>query len=147
MRCYYEPVSQKAWEAFLHAEAGGQVGGAIVGFRGQRFQRGAGLGSVFSGLFRSLFPILKTVGKTVGKQALRTGAQVASDVLAGEHIKDSLENRGKEAGRVLLKKGIRHLDKVQKGKGLGIRPKRKKTTKAVSLKKRKVTDQLGSYFV
>ena len=150
MRTYYQPISQKAWEDFLQADS--QVGGAIVGFRGQRYQRGAGLGSIFSGLFRSLFPILKTVGKTVGKQALRTGAQVASDVLAGEEIKQALENRGKEAGKNLLQKGIRHLDKVQQGKGLGVRPKRKsikgrKSRKAVIVKKRKVTDQLGSYFV
>ena len=81
MRCYYQPISQQSWESFLQAEANSQVGGAILGFRGQRYQRGAGLGSIFSGLFRTLFPILRTVGKTVGKQALRTGAQVASDVL------------------------------------------------------------------
>ena len=147
MRTYYQPISQKAWEDFLQADS--QVGGAIVGFRGARFQRGAGLGSIFSGLFRTLFPILKTVGKTVGKQALTTGAQVASDVLAGQEIKQALENRGKEAGKNLLQKGIRHL---QKGQGLGVRPKRKsikgrKSRKAVIVKKRKVTDQLGSYFV
>ena len=136
----------------------GQKGGSLAGFSGVRYQRGAGLGSLFRGLFRTILPVVKSVGKTVGRQALATGAQVASDVLDGRNVGQSIKQRGRQGAAVLLKKGAQKLKKktqkkkqkkkTQKGRGLGYRPKKKKKQgKPLSLTKRKRTDQLGSYFV
>jgi len=65
------------------------------GFVGLPYQRGAGLGSLFRGLFRAILPVAKSGGKSVGRQALQTGTEIASDVLAGKSLKDAAEERGK----------------------------------------------------
>ncbi|MEJ2259659.1 MAG: hypothetical protein P8X78_03990 [Nitrosopumilaceae archaeon] len=97
------------WEAVLD----GQSGGAPLSvFIGKRYQRGAGLGSLFSSLFHFILPIAKTVGAKVGRQALRTGARIAADVAEGRDIKEAAIEHAKQ--------GVEEL--VQKGKGLGKRP-------------------------
>jgi len=51
-------------------------------FVGSRYQRGHGLGSVLSGFFRRfIVPLFKTHGKTLALDALRTGMDVADDML------------------------------------------------------------------
>ncbi len=184
MRGLYVPHNQRDWEAFFRqGQRGG--GGLAVGFRGTKYQRGSGIGNIFSSIFRTLLPLAKTVGKTVGRQALSTGAQVASDALAGHNIGDSLNQRGREAAGNLLRKGVRKMTKKrapaakkkrqqkghgrrkrrvirrkkQKGRGLGVMPgggKRKtgksikargRRRKATATKRRRKTDQLGTYFM
>ena len=141
------------------------------GFRGRRFQRGHGLGSVLGTLFKSILPVAKKVGKTVGKEVLRTSAHVASDALAGQDIGQAFERRGRQSAAKLLNKGINRLEggaskkkssaavgkkrrgKVQKGRGIGFMPpkgsggriKRGKQRRKLIRKKVKVHDQLGSY--
>ncbi len=61
-----------------------------------QYQRGASIGSVFSGLFHSLLSVAKSVGWAVGRQALSTGAQVAADALAGHNMGQSLEQHGRD---------------------------------------------------
>ena len=58
-------------------------------FYGARMQIGHGLGSIFSKLFRSVFLVLKRVAPVIGKKALRTGIDIASDVAAGQSLKES----------------------------------------------------------
>ncbi len=182
MRGIYIPHHQRDWEVFFNGRAG-QRGQGIEGFNGFRYQRGAGIGSVFSGLFRTLLPVAKSVGRVVGKQALSTGVQVAADALAGNNLGQSLEQRGKEAAAILLNKGVRRLKRggpkkrkrrqtghgrrirrrrrrpkrLQRGRGLGVRPKRGSTKATPSIKgrkrgrkasasKRRHSDQLGTYF-
>jgi len=182
MRIAYIPHNQRDWEVFFKA----QYGHGLGGFSGTRYQRGAGIGSIFSGLFRSLLPVAKSIGKAVGKQALRTGAHIASDALEGRDIGEAFAERGKEGASALLKKGVKRLNKrsnqsgsggprrkkarriatrrrrsrttrrkMQRGRGLGSRPttrtasrtiKGVKRQKKLSVKKRKHTDQLGSYY-
>ena len=48
-------------------------------------QRGYGLGGLLKGLFRAAVPLLKQGAKVVGRTALKTGAQVAGDVLQGQN--------------------------------------------------------------
>jgi len=61
-----------------------QNGGEIPVFVGRRFQRGHGLGSILSGFFRRLvLPFFKTYGKSMLSGALKTGMEVADDVLEG----------------------------------------------------------------
>ena len=63
-----------------------QVGHGLTAFAGVAVQRGHGLGSILSGLFRGALPILKNVGKAVGKQLLKSGLEVASDVVSGVKV-------------------------------------------------------------
>ena len=70
-------------------------GGEIPVFIGSRDQRGHGLGSVLGGLFRRfVIPLFRTHGKTLALDALRTGMDVAEDVLgSGRGLKESVKKR------------------------------------------------------
>ena len=64
-------------------------------FVGSRYQRGHGLGSVLGDLFRRFVILLfMTHGKTLALDALRTGMDVAEDVLGGKSgLKESVKKR------------------------------------------------------
>ena len=79
-----------------------QVGGALPYFAGERVQRGHGFGSLFGGLLRSVAPLIKRGALALGNRALKTGAQIAGDVLSGENIRTAAKRRTKTAGRDLL---------------------------------------------
>ena len=89
----------------------------------------------------------------MGKQALSTGAEIASDVVAGRNFKESAKQRGRQAASRLLKKAATRL---QKGRGLGVRstkqpvttraPKTIKRRSGAGRKKRKKVDLLGAYY-
>ena len=100
MKVTYKPVTEKEW--LSHIQKGG-------GFKGLSYQRGAGLGSVFRSLFRAILPIAKSAGKAVGKRALKAGANIATDIVSGKPLKESLKQNGKEAAADLLEKGTKKL--------------------------------------
>ena len=79
-----------------------QVGGALPYFAGARVQRGHGFGSLFGGLLRSVAPLIKRGALALGNRALKTGAQIAGDILSGENIRTAAKRRTKPAGRDLL---------------------------------------------
>ena len=79
-----------------------QVGGALPYFAGARVQRGHGFGSLFGGLLRSVAPLIKGGALALGNRALKTGAQIAGDILSGENIRTAAKRRTKTAGRDLL---------------------------------------------
>ena len=79
-----------------------QVGGALPYFAGARVQRGHGFGSLFGGLLRSDAPLIKRGALALGNRALKTGAQIAGDILSGENIRTAAKRRTKTAGRDLL---------------------------------------------
>lgn len=70
-----------------------QTGGAIPVFVGARYQRGHGLGSILGGLFRRVVPFIKQNIGTVGKALAKTGLEIAGDVLSGQRVKESLQQR------------------------------------------------------
>lgn len=113
MRTIYVAPSDKVWASFYSRNQKGE------GFVGLPYQRGGGLGSIFRGIFRALLPIAKSAGKTIGRQALRTGAEIASDVLSGSNLKDSVKRRGRAAAATLATKAAK---KIQRGGRLGKRP-------------------------
>ena len=78
-----------------------QVGGALPYFAGARVQRGHGFGSLFGGLLRSVAPLIKRGALALGNRALKTGAQIAGDILSGENIRTAAKRRTKTAGRDL----------------------------------------------
>ena len=73
-----------------------QSGNGMPVFIGSRDQRGHGIGSVLSGLFRSAVPMLKRGLAAFGKQALRSGAQIVSDVVDGEDFGTAFKKRARE---------------------------------------------------
>ena len=79
-----------------------QVGGALPYFTGARVQRRHGFGSLFSGLLRSVAPLIRRGAVALGKRALTTGAQLASDVVAGQNVKKVSTRRATAAGRDLM---------------------------------------------
>ena len=114
----------------------GEVGGNIPVFRGARHQRGRGLGNVIGGLFRrvvlpflqrstkDVLPILKKNKKTLIRNVLKTGMEVADDVLEGKSLKSSVKKR--------IPQGIKHTaGDMDWQTGSDIR-KRRKTRDALS---------------
>ena len=76
-----------------------QYGLGMNVFHGSRIQRGYGLGSILGGLFRKALPYLWKGAKYAGKTALRTGANVANDVIDGQNIRASIKARSAQAGK------------------------------------------------
>ena len=103
----------------------GQVGGNMPVFRGMRHQRGHGLGNVIGGLFRRVvLPFLKKNKKTLIRNVMKTGMEVADDVLEGQSLKSSVKKR--------LPQGIkRAAGDMDWQTGSGFR-KRRKTRDALS---------------
>src|SRR5690242_7651339 len=117
MRQLFITPSVNDWTSYYDL----QIGGSLPGFHGTPYQRGRGIGSFFRGLFRMALPVLTKFGKIAGRQALKSGAAVASDLLAGEKFSESLKQRGKEGlGNILQESS----EAVLKGKGLGNRHKK-----------------------
>ncbi len=83
-----------------------QVGSGLPAFTGARTQRGHGLGNIFSGLVRAAMPLVKSGVKALGKQGMKTGLQIAGDVLSGQKPKRTIRQRGKQAGQQLLHKAL-----------------------------------------
>ena len=68
--------------------------GEIPVFAGSKFQRGHGLGSIMAGFFRRLvLPFLKTNSRTMLENAMKTGMDVASDVIDNTSFKNSVKTQ------------------------------------------------------
>jgi len=99
-----------------------QVGGEMPVFRGSRHQRGHGLGSVLSGLFRRFVtPFFRDHGKTLASNTLKTGVDVAEDVLDGRSLKESAKKRLPEGIKRTAQSLIR-----QSGSGVGRRGRKRR---------------------
>ena len=71
-----------------------QSGSGFPIYQGSQGQRGHGLGSMLSGLFRSAFPMIKRGLAQFGKHALKTGLEVANDMVDnGQTFGDSARRR------------------------------------------------------
>lgn len=70
-----------------------QSGSGIPFFQGAASQRGHGLGSILSGLFRNVWPMLRSGLHSFGKHAVKTGLNIANDVVDGNSVKGSAERR------------------------------------------------------
>jgi hypothetical protein len=75
-------------------------------FAGRRYQRGHGLGSIFGGLFKAAMPLLIKGTKTLEREALKTGLNIAGDVVQGRNIKQTVKSRLKSTGESLLQKAM-----------------------------------------
>ena len=93
-RAKVRPKSNQYESYYVH-----QTGHGLPIFRGTVAQQGHGIGNILGSLFRSAVPLLKQGAKTLGKEALRTGVEIAGDVLDGRNIKEAARMRTKAAGR------------------------------------------------
>lgn len=74
----------------------------IIPFQGSRYQRGHGLGSIFT----KLLPFVKKIAKPIGKSLLTTGLNIAKDTIEGQPLKKSIKSNFKKTGRELATKSI-----------------------------------------
>jgi hypothetical protein len=138
----YVPENTEYWVRYYEASIKNnqyQLGGELDGFRAAFpfHQRGAGLGSFFKSLLRMAMPLFKSAGK----HALVAGSKIATDVSQGKAFKESFSEHGREAaGQILHETADRVLS--QKGKGLGIR-KRKKASTVNAYKKNKLCNSVS----
>src|SRR6266851_3960071 len=110
----------------------GHIHPGISTFKGPIYQRGNGIGSIFSSLFRAITPLFQSDSvKKIGKALLTTGLNVGSDVLEGKRVGQSLKRRFGETGSNLLEDAVESL-REQTGSGR----KRKKRRK-ISIKNKK----------
>jgi len=114
----------------------------MIVHRGERFQAGRGIGSLFSGLLRGLKPLV-SMGLSTGKKIL--GSQLVRDIgsTALEMGKDTLKNvaadliEGKDVHETLNKELNNAKSQIASTiRGSGIR-KRKKPCKTLTVSKRK----------
>ena len=59
--------------------------------RGPRWQQGAGIGSLFSGIFRGLMPVAKSAIKTIGKVAKSNVVKSAGRTLKNAAVETALD--------------------------------------------------------
>jgi len=63
-------------------------------FAGSRQQQGHELGSVLEGIFRRyVIPFFRSHGKAIASDVLKTGVNVAEDVLGERTLKESVKKR------------------------------------------------------
>jgi len=88
-RAYCCDASRDLYEEYYSRQNGGE----ILVFAGSRFQRGHGHGSILGGFFRRLvLQFFKNNGKQMLTNAVKTGLEVADDVLEGQSLKASAKN-------------------------------------------------------
>ena len=63
-----------------------QTGRGMAAFTGARYQRGHGLGNMLHSLTKFALAFLKKGAKAVGKQAMKTGMNIAQEVMSGQSI-------------------------------------------------------------
>src|SRR5437868_2231500 len=110
-----------------------QAGNGIGSFEGIRFQRGKGF---FGSILKSAaLPLLSYLGKHL----LRTGVDVAGDVINGEPIKEALKARTKTKVREVACDVARRASVFQQtGRGVKRRRRVQKKVKQSTLPRRKV---------
>lgn len=127
-------------------QTGRGAGDGLVFYKSSyKRQRGAGLGAVFGAIARRLIPIAKNIlwpaaKKYVLPHASLAAKQLASDVLSGRNVKESIKHRGqdalKEIGDSIVAQsgsGRKRKRKSKKRKTVVKKNKRVKLSKAITL--------------
>jgi hypothetical protein len=81
-----------------------QAGKGYPVFAGRRYKKGHGLGNIFEGLFKAAMPLLKKGAKTLEREALKTGLNIARDVVQGRNIKQAAKSRLKSQEKTYYRK-------------------------------------------
>ena len=115
-------------------------------YRGIRYQRGRGLGSLFSSLFRQAMPIVKRGIRYLGKQALQGSLDTARDVMEGTDFKTAARRNLRSRGNNILDTSYKYAKNRMSGRGIKRKRKvkrsankRRKTVKRKTVKRKKKT--------
>lgn len=101
--------------------------GHLRHFVGSPNQRRRGIGSFLGGLFKRILPFLSSGAKAVGKEALKSGLNIATDMVDHDiPLKESFQQRFKESTRNLKRKAEDKLSKLMEGSGYKKAKRRKK---------------------
>ena len=119
---------------------------------GLRWQRGSGIGSLFSGIFRGLMPVARSAVKTIGrvarsalirsagkalkKEATKAAVETALEALEGQPVGRKAKQRLKSATRGILLNAARQADTDNEYRAQNLSRKRKTPSIAKSRKKR-----------
>ena len=117
--------------AYYSQQAQGGRGGGLAHtlllvYAGIGVQAGHRLGNILGAAFRLLSPAIKTVGKAVLHQGTATGANILSDVIEGQPLKQSAKRRAAEGGQALVNQALARSGLIP---GPPPAKKRKKTVK------------------
>ncbi len=87
---------------YYQNQRGGGGGQQMHIYRGPKYQRGYGIGSIFRSVIKTLTPIFtsqkfKDAAATAGRHALSAGVNIGKDLVEGANLKEALKRRGKEA--------------------------------------------------
>ena len=74
--------------------------------RGEDIKEDMDLAVSLGGLFKAAMPLLKKGAKTLGREVLKTGLNIAGDVVQGRNIKQAAEARLKSTGQNLFQKAM-----------------------------------------
>ena len=97
MKQRHNPDARAYHEYYLN-----QAGKGYPVYVGTRYQRGS--------LFKSAVPLLKRGAKTLGREALKTGLNLASNVVEGQNVAQAAKSRLKSTGQNLLQKAMDTVD-------------------------------------
>jgi len=142
MYAVYTPTGADVYYRFYKSQTGsGYAHPGIDIYRGPIYQRGNGLGSIFSSFARWLTPLFTSNAvKSIGRQLLAGGVNLGGDILGGETFGNSLVKRGRESGSEILNQVASTL---RNQTGSGRRRKRRRTTTTATAgrrrKRRRVT--------
>lgn len=106
-----------------------QTGGMVPIFAGAQYQKGHGLGNIFSGLLKSALPILKKGAITLGETALSTGLNIAKDKFNGKSLKQAFKDNAKLSGQDILQRAVKHVTAKKQTKP---NKKRKRTSNHIT---------------
>ena len=117
-----------------------------------RWQRGSGIGSLFSGIFRGLMPVanstiktighvarsapVKSVGQALKKEVTKVAVETAIEALEGQPVGRKPKQRLKSATRGILLNATRQADSNNKYRTQNSIRKRKPSSVTQSRKKR-----------
>ena len=120
---------------------------------GLRWQRGSGIGSLFSGIFRGLMPAAKSTIKTIGrvarsapvkcvgkalkKEVTKAAVETAIEALEGQPVGQKAKQRLKSATRGILLNAARQADSNDEYQTKNSSRKRKPPSITQSRKKRR----------
>ena len=120
---------------------------------GLHWQRGSGIGSLFSGIFRGLMPVAKSAVKTIGrvvrsapirsagkalkKEETKAAVETALEALEGQPVGRKAKQCLKSATRGILLNAARQADTDNEYQAQNLNRKRKTLSIAKSRKKRR----------
>jgi len=109
-----------------------------------RRQRGAGLGSILGSIARRLIPIAQNIlwpaaKKYVLPHAATAAKQVASDVLSGRNVKESIKDHGKQALKGIGEQIVNQSGSGRKRRRIKVRKRKLSQVKRKSKKLKALT--------